>query len=458
MHNHAFVNWSAPLLTRVDELRAATRRQIDRWRGHIGRNEWRHARVHLAALGLVAATAAARYGLGITADSPFWLFHVSVAIAAGAWGFSPAAVAALGALLAARTVAAASWPSALLFVVEALALAAVIVRVTRALQTERRRMRDTDAWLMELKSTERLQRIVDAALSRLDAAAPDCAIIILDSHGRITDWRAGATRLYGREQPTVLGASAAVLFGGDAESQFEELLSLARQGPVRRAARQHHAFGQAFDAELEISPLSRGGFDGFALVIRDLTGQQAREALRLEAVEAFTRLQEEAATAQRQLETLQHVTDPSLNSLESAEFVTTLLERLRTAIDAEGIALVRLGRFRRRVFAATGGLQCVRGVTAPVADLGGGDPGRTLMIHNDAAAVLESSAAVWPVGVSSLMSVPVVRAGARQAVMEVVNRTGRRATEWEIALVQVAAARIAGFLRDDSYADAGAVA
>ena len=39
--------------------------------------------------------------------------------------------------------------------------------------------------------------------------------------------------------------------------------------------------------------------------------------------------------------------------------------------------------------------------------------------------------------------------------MEVVNRTGRLATEWEIALVQVVAARIAGSLDEESYADAG---
>ena len=73
------------------------------------------------------------------------------------------------------------------------------------------------------------------------------------------------------------------------------------------------------------------------------------------------------------------------------------------------------------------------------------------MIHNDSAAVAEVSAAVWPDDVSSLIAVPVVRAGSTKAVMEVVNRTGRRATEWEIALVQVVAARIAGFLEDESY-------
>ena len=56
------------------------------------------------------------------------------------------------------------------------------------------------------------------------------------------------------------------------------------------------------------------------------------------------------------------------------------------------------------------------------------------------------------------MAMPVVRAGSTHAMMEVVYRTGRRATEWEFALVQVAAARIAGVLQDDRLADSGAVA
>ena len=84
------------------------------------------------------------------------------------------------------------------------------------------------------------------------------------------------------------------------------------------------------------------------------------------------------------------------------------------------------------------------------------DTTRTVMIHNDPAAVAEMSAAVWPDDVSSLIAVPLVRAGSTTAVLEVVNRTGRRATEWEIALVQVVAARMAGFLEDESYVDAAA--
>jgi hypothetical protein len=55
-----------------------------------------------------------------------------------------------------------------------------------------------------------------------------------------------------------------------------------------------------------------------------------------------------------------------------------------------------------------------------------------------------------------MMAKPVV-AGSTQAMMEVVYRTGRRAIEWEFALVQVAAARIAGAVQDDRIADSGAV-
>jgi signal transduction protein with GAF and PtsI domain len=70
--------------------------------------------------------------------------------------------------------------------------------------------------------------------------------------------------------------------------------------------------------------------------------------------------------------------------------------------------------------------------------------------------VAEVSAAVWPDDVSSLIAVPLVRAGSTTAVLEVVNRTGRRATEWDIGLVQIVAARMAGFLEHDSHVDAAA--
>jgi GAF domain-containing protein len=64
----------------------------------------------------------------------------------------------------------------------------------------------------------------------------------------------------------------------------------------------------------------------------------------------------------------------------------------------------------------------------------------------------------WPETVTSLIAVPVVSGGTIEGAIEVVGLRSRRSTEWEIALVQVVAARIAGRMQDESYLDAGAVA
>ena len=157
----------------------------------------------------------------------------------------------------------------------------------------------------------------------------------------------------------------------------------------------------------------------------------------------------------RRAEAIQELTDPTLNLLGAVQFVSELLDRLRSAIHAEGVALVHFGRHPRHLLCASEGLQCLRVHQRSGAAVAT-DKARAVMIHNDPTAAAEVSAAVWPDDVSSLIAVPLVRAGSVTAVLEVVNRTGRRATEWEIALVQVVAARMAGLLQDDSDLNAGA--
>jgi len=214
---------------------------------------------------------------------------------------------------------------------------------------------------------------------------------------------------------------------------FPRLLAEAREAATSRRCRQVRVDGTMFEAEIEVSPLSPHGRDGFTMIVRDLTHQQARAAADWLTAETHAQLRGEVELAQRQLLTLQELTDPALNLLGAVQVVSELLDRLRSAIHAEGIALID-----------------VAGAAVTP------DRARTVMIHNDPAAVAEVSAAVWPDDMSSLIAVPVVRAGSTVAVMEVVNRTGRRATEWEIAVVQVVAARIAGFLEGEAYVDAAA--
>ncbi len=403
---------------------------------------------HGVGLGAVGAALVVRWMLGVTANEPqFWLFSSAIAVSAALGGAAPALVAALASLLSARIIDGATLTAGLLFVAEGLAVAFVVVLLRALLDQERQRMTALEPWMLELKTSEREGRLVNSAFSQLDEAAAGTVVVTLDRTGRVSSWRAGATRLYGIPAAEIVGASPAPLFMDIAEDGFARLITEARQGEAGSVGRQARADGSAFEAEVRIRPLSRGGFDGFVMIVRDLTDQQA-----------YLQLQREADVANRQLLTLRHLTDPSLNSLDGDAFASTLLDRLRAAIDAEGVAMIYMEKFRRRVMCAASGMQCERGVYRPPLDLRRADAGRTLMIHNDAAAVAESSAAGWPADVASMMTMPVVRGGTTQAMVEVVYRTGRRATEWEIALVQVAAARIAGFLHDSPYADSGAVA
>jgi PAS domain-containing protein len=405
---------------------------------------------HAIALASVAGAAAVQTAtIAETRSAPFWPFHAVVALTAAYGGFSAALVATLASVLAGRLISQVTLSTGALFSIECIVLAGVVVWLAGALQSQRQRTAAADRRILELKSAERRGELVDTALSRLDERSVEAVIVVLDAEGCIADWRNGAAQLFARSRDEVLGLSASTLFGPDVDDgQFAQLLSEAREGGARRTGPHRGADDSLFMADVEIVPLSRGGLDGFTMLVRDLRREQAD-----------ARLRTEADAAHRQLAALQQVTDPLLNALASAEQVTTLLDRLREAIAADGVALIRTGGFGRRVFCASGGLQCQRAGQESQAELRGDRPGRALIIHNDPVGVSQVSAVRWPDTVSSLIAVPVVCAGSPQAVIEVASTRSRRSTEWEIALVQVVAARIAGILREDpSYAGAAGAA
>jgi PAS domain S-box-containing protein len=418
-------------------------------------DERRRLAAHGFAVAFVAGAALLQWILRTSTDEPqLWLFHGAIALSAAYGGTTAALVATLLSVLLARLGSAVPLSTALLFGLEGLLIAFVVLRMAKAIQKLRRSLATLNSSTRELKSAERQARRVDCALSRLEQASEDTVLILLDQTGRVSDWRAGATRLYGVESREMVGRSAATMFDELDESDFLRLLSEARRVATRHTSRQLGAEGTTFAAEIEISPLVSSGLDGFTMIVRDLTHEQARAAADWSTAEALAQLRGEAELAQRQLSTLQDLTDPTLNSLGDVQFVTALLDRLRAAINAEGIALIHFDRLPHHQLCASSGLQCQPG-SHQVVDVET-DMDRTLVIHNDPSGVAEMSAAVWPDDVSSLIAVPVVCAGSKKGVMEVANRIGRRATEWEIALVQVVAARIAGSLEDESYTNAGA--
>lgn len=166
---------------------------------------------------------------------------------------------------------------------------------------------------------------------------------------------------------------------------------------------------------------------------------------------AHAQVSDEAAQAKFQLETLQSVTDPGLNSLHGEEPVTSILDRLLGALGSDGVALCAVDGRTGRIFAAADGINPLGVVKKSPAEFRDGASRRTILVHNDAQRVTDISLCGWPSEVTSLIVVPIVHGGRLQLVVEVANRHGRRATEWELALIQVVAERAAGLLRGDSY-------
>jgi PAS domain S-box-containing protein len=410
---------------------------------------------HAFAAVVVAGAFLLQWTLGPPIGEPqFWLFHVAIALTAAYGSAAATLVAILLSLLVARLSSAVPMSTAVLFGIEGLLIGLVVFRVRTLAQALRRRLEGS---VRELESAEGERTRLDRALSRLDQALDDTAVILLDHAGRVSDWRSGATRLYGFRSRDMVSAGAAALFDEPDRTELHQLLAEARGATARRNYRQLRADGTTFEAEIEVSALAPDARDGFTMIVRDLTHQQARAAAEWSTAETQAHLRSEVELAQRQLWTLQELTDPTLNLLGANELVPELLDRLRSAIHAEGVALVRFGRHRRHLLCASEGLQCQH-VHQQSGAAVTTNRARAVMIHNDPTAVAEVSAAVWPDGVSSLIAVPLVRAGSTTALLEVVNRTGRRATEWEIALVQVVAARMAGVLEDESSMDAAAEA
>jgi len=417
-------------------------------------------RSHALAVAMVAAAAIARVLIGGAGSAPFAFAFIAISIAAARGGLAPGSVAALTATVLARLTTPIDRGGALLFAFEGIVLALVVSRLFAALEERSERLAAAESRIRDLQAVERRLRASDAAFDGLERLADGYAAVLLDIRGRVCAWRAGAEALFGWQAARIVGERGSALFAADnADALFTRLLGEASGGSAGRfTGLQRRADGSEFEADLELRELGEQARDGFVLLVRDRTHENAWRAFADSSAELQAALRDEADVAQRQLATLQHVTDPSVNALPASQAAAALLERLRTAIDADGAALVRVGAFRRRLISVNDRLQEEGVADRRQNDARTPQDDRILVIQNDPARVAALSLVNWPECVSSLMAVPVLAGGVVEGTIEVVGLRSRRSTEWEIALVQVVAARIAGRLQDESYLDADAVA
>jgi PAS domain-containing protein len=418
----------------------------------IGAAEWKRIGTHAFALALVGLATAVKALVGATdAGTAFLLSSAVVVLSASVGGLSAGAVAGLAALLVARVTSPVSPTTSVLFVVEALLISLVVGRMSAAIRERRWLLEAAERRIRELQAVERHGRAIETAFSRLEEAPNDFVVVMLDYQGRIASWGAGALRLYGPGTEGAVGTSGGALFSpAPADEEFTKLLADARRGAVARLSGRHRrADGTLFDADVVIQQLAEHGSEGFTMLICDRTREQEWRAFAAATADAQTALRQEADAAQRRLAALQSVTDPSLDESPQAHLVTALLDRLREAVAADGVALVQVDASHARVFPASGGLQPTAEADKRRANARTLSDGRILLIQNDPSRVAEMSVMDWPEAVSSLITVPVLAGGRLQGAIEVVDLRGRRSTEWEIALIQVVAARTAGMPRGE---------
>ena len=286
---------------------------------------------------------------------------------------------------------------------------------------------------------------------QLEEIAVDHALILLDRQGKIAAWGLSAERLYGKGSNRALGATGATLFADESADQvFKRLLADAvRTGAATYAGRHVRADGSIFDADVDLRLVSQMGGDGFTMLLHDRTSDQEHQAAAIANAEAQRAVRQEADLAQRQLATLRAVTDPALNELSPSDLAVELLDRVRAAVSADGVALVVARTIQsKRLLSSSGGLRPDGLRDERAIDTLTGSGSRIVLIQNDRERVSERSLLRWPADVGSLIAVPVVHAGDIVGSLEVVDVKARRSTEWEIALIQVAAARIAALARD----------
>lgn len=456
-------DWLSSLASRLRDSRDSSGDLVRRWPHNLdslpGR-VWHHARTPALALAWVAAAVVLRNLLGAARASDALLFY-PLAVAAAAWrgGWSAAATATCVAVAALWLGGESNARTTTLLAGESLVLTGMIVSLTGQLRERVATLDAANRRLGELQIADARARTLDIAVRSLELQTPEYAIVLLDRQGLITDWRESAARTYGLSSDVVRGTPAASLFpDGATDVTFRALADDARRAHVvRRVARQRRGDGSTFEADVELAMTAGVGGDGFALVVRDRTMEHVRRASAAAAADAQSALRAEADVARRQLAALQSVTDPSMHAWAPSDLVVELLERGRLAIEADGIALVAMrGATPGVILTPDGlhpdGLADRAHVERARVQFDQQSTSRIVLVQNDPPRVTEQSLLRWPAGVASLVSVPVVYAGTVEGAIEVVDRNGRRSTEWEIALLQVVAARVAGLARDRGYA------
>jgi len=119
------------------------------------------------------------------------------------------------------------------------------------------------------------------AYQQLLEGVTDHALFTLDTEGRISMWPETAKQFYGHDTGDAVGRRLDVLF---AEKQgepppVEDLLAEAKVDSTEIDNWHERADGSVFWGTCTLSPLSKGKFDGYAVIVRDTTTRKQYERM-----------------------------------------------------------------------------------------------------------------------------------------------------------------------------------
>jgi osomolarity two-component system sensor histidine kinase TcsA len=147
----------------------------------------------------------------------------------------------------------------------------------------------------QLELEERLY--VNDTFRILVETVKDYAIFMLDPHGNVATWNAGAQAFKGYKPSDIIGKHFSNFYGPEdraAGKPERELIDALRDGRVEDEGWRYRSDGSRFWANVIISPIYRGNaLLGFSKVTRDLTERRKTEQKLITAYEEASKLKSE---------------------------------------------------------------------------------------------------------------------------------------------------------------------
>lgn len=419
-------------------------------------------RAHLSALLLVAIVATAKHVTGLTEGSaPYTVYGLAIAVSAFVGGFWPASVATLASVLLVDAAARSGIgsPNTIAFALEGFGTAALVSTISSRLRNTEAQLATLNATSTDLRAQVRDGRLAQRALEHLEELTPDAAVFVVNAQGMIVDWSRSAERMYGYTAEQAAGSNFATIVGDPSAATNLGAVLQANAEPLRSRPTGVHrrSDGTRMHVEFDVRRGPSPTAEHLTVAVYDMSRRRETDDFREAALRAQTALQQAADDTRAQLALLESLTDPSVNPVGGSAAIAELLDRLRSGMAADGLALVQLSRTATRVVAGAG-LRSTQARAAGAVAMSSTIDGRVALVHNDPSRVAQVSALVWPPSVSSIMVVPVWQTGPAAFRMEIVNERRAPATEWDLALARIVADRLAQAMAHVAADSANAVA